>query len=234
MDWQDHETTLPWMAKGEAVFSAAVDRIDDDALRGASLLPGWSRAHVIGHVARNADGLRRLAEWARTGVEAAMYASTDVRTAEIEDAAAQPSDALRADLVNSAARLDEALAELDEAAWAAQVRTYSGHVIPASGIAWIRLREVWLHTVDLATDVTFDDLPAPLVDVLLDDVTKNLGAQPGCPAVRLVPVDRGSTWRFGPPGPDATDVNGTAAELLGWVTGRTGGPEPSVTLPSWI
>jgi hypothetical protein len=38
-------------------------------------LPGWSRGHVLTHLARNADGGRRLLVWARTGVESFEYAS---------------------------------------------------------------------------------------------------------------------------------------------------------------
>ena len=33
-----------------------------------SLLPGWTRGHVLTHVARNADSLVNLLTWARTGV----------------------------------------------------------------------------------------------------------------------------------------------------------------------
>ncbi|MFI9324466.1 maleylpyruvate isomerase N-terminal domain-containing protein [Kitasatospora aureofaciens] len=43
-------------------------RLCDAGVRAPSLLPGWSRGHVLTHLARNADGGRRLPSWARTGV----------------------------------------------------------------------------------------------------------------------------------------------------------------------
>ncbi|MGD9796034.1 MAG: maleylpyruvate isomerase N-terminal domain-containing protein, partial [Acidimicrobiia bacterium] len=41
--------------------------LSDTALRERSALPDWSRAHVLVHLARHADGLRNLLLWARTG-----------------------------------------------------------------------------------------------------------------------------------------------------------------------
>jgi maleylpyruvate isomerase len=93
---------------------------------------------------------------------------------------------------------------------------------------------VWLHTVDLATGTTCADLPADLVDTLLDDVTGTLATRPGCPAVRLAPTDRDATWQFGRAMADAhTEVEAPAAELLAWTTGRAVRADP-VTLPPWL
>ncbi|HZC40516.1 MAG TPA: maleylpyruvate isomerase N-terminal domain-containing protein, partial [Streptosporangiaceae bacterium] len=52
--------------------------------RAPSLLPGWTRAHVLTHIARNADGLANLLRWARTGTQTPMYASAGARDADIE------------------------------------------------------------------------------------------------------------------------------------------------------
>jgi hypothetical protein len=45
----------------------------DANVRGPSLLPGWSRGHVLTHLARNADDGRNLLVWARTGVETSEW-----------------------------------------------------------------------------------------------------------------------------------------------------------------
>lgn len=233
LDTRDQQTTLPWLRKGSAVFEEAVARLDDADFAAPSLLPGWTRAHVIGHVARNADALARLAAWAETGVETPMYASPQSREAEIEASAALAPAALRADLVASASALDAALAGLAGDAWDAPLRTLRGE-LTAAEIPWLRVREVWLHAVDLAADVGLDDLPAPLVDALIEDVTTGLSRLPECPAVLLVPLDRGDTVRFGPGATEPVEVTATAAHLLGWVTGRRPGPDPAVTLPRWL
>lgn len=222
---RDVHTTLPWMGAGTEFLVQLVDALPDDALRAPSTLPGWSRAHVIGHVARNAEALTRLATWARTGVETPMYADAQQRAAEIESSAQAPADTLRRELGSTAADLDAALAALDDDTWQAQVRSALGRAIPAAEIPWMRVREVWLHAVDLASGATVDDLPPDVVDTLLDDVTGVLTGRDGCPAALLTPTDRDRTWSLGPDG--GAEVQGPAADVLGWLTGRGG----TVTAP---
>ena len=76
------------MRDGEQFAAATLRQIPDAELYVPSLLPGWSRAHVIGHLARNAEALTRLAAWARTGVETPMYRDREQRAAEIQAASA--------------------------------------------------------------------------------------------------------------------------------------------------
>ncbi|MEV7393377.1 maleylpyruvate isomerase N-terminal domain-containing protein, partial [Streptomyces sp. NPDC091215] len=56
----DPATTLDQInaATGHLLETAA--RFTDADVRAPSLLPGWSRGHVLTHVARNADGGRNL------------------------------------------------------------------------------------------------------------------------------------------------------------------------------
>ena len=150
-DRHDVAATVPWMREGTARLLAVVDELGDEDLRGPSTLPGWSRAHVIGHLARNAEALVRLATWAQTGVETPMYADREQRAAEIERSAALPADTLRAQLADTATALDTALTRLTAARWEAEVRSALGRAIPAAELPWMRIREVWLHAVDLNT-----------------------------------------------------------------------------------
>jgi maleylpyruvate isomerase len=233
-DRHDITVTLPWMREGTALLFGVADRLTDDGLRAPSALPGWTRAHVIGHLARNAEALGRLAAWARTGVVTPMYADREQRSAEIESSAALPPDVLRGELKSTAAELEDALAALDATTWRAEVKSALGRAIPAAEIPWMRVREVWLHAVDLAAGTAFTDLPAELVDTLLDDVTGTLSTRPGCPAVRLAPTDRKTTWHVGPAAAEApVAAEAPAAELLAWATGRATRPGP-VTLPPWL
>lgn len=234
---RDVRRTLPWMGAGTEFLVQAVDALPDDALRAPSALPGWSRAHVVAHVARNAEALTRLATWARTGVETPMYAGPDQRAADIERTAANPVTVLRSELGSTAADLDLALAALDADGWAAPVRSALGRAIPAAEVPWMRVREVWLHAVDLGAGATPADLPPDVIDALLDDVSGTLSARENCPAATLAPTDRPRTWALGGGG---VEVHGPAAHVLGWLTGRGGGgaltpvggalPEP----PRWI
>ena len=62
-DRHDVAATVPWMREGTARLLAVVDKLGDEDLREPSTLPGWSRTHVIGHLARNAEALVRLGTW---------------------------------------------------------------------------------------------------------------------------------------------------------------------------
>ncbi|WP_379614410.1 maleylpyruvate isomerase family mycothiol-dependent enzyme [Pseudonocardia sp. GCM10023141] len=220
------------MREGTARLLAVVDKLGNDDLRSPSALPGWTRAHVIGHVARNAEALARLANWARTGVETPMYADREQRSAEIERSATLPPSTLRDDLLRTAGLLDDALAELTTEQWQAEVRSALGRSIPAAEVPWMRIREVWLHAVDLGTDATMTDLPPGVVDLLLDDVTAALSTKDGCPSLRLAPTDRDRTWSLGGADPGGS-ITGTAADLAGWLTGRFP-RDDRPTLPRWL
>ncbi len=57
--------------------------ITDSDLRQPSLLPGWTRGHVLAHVARNADAMRNLQVGARSGEDRQAYPSAQAREADI-------------------------------------------------------------------------------------------------------------------------------------------------------
>ncbi|MGD9525807.1 maleylpyruvate isomerase family mycothiol-dependent enzyme [Pseudonocardia sp.] len=239
-----HETTttLAWMHAGQAHVEAVVDGLDDDALRAPSALPGWTRAHVVGHLARNAEALGRLAAWARTGVETPMYADAEERDRGIEESAARPIAWLRAELVSTAADLAAALAELSDTEWTASVRSAQGRTIPAAEVPWMRTREVWLHAHDIDASLGTDHetplrLPDGMAEVLLDDITAVMSAREGCPSMLLRSPD--GRWRLGRGEPVAV-LDGPAGALAGWLTGRsTGGDVASSNgsvpgAPRWL
>ena len=60
---------LGWVADGTARLIAALAGLDDAALDGPTLLPGWNRRYLLSHIANNAGALRNLTYWARTGEE---------------------------------------------------------------------------------------------------------------------------------------------------------------------
>lgn len=227
MNRHEVAATLPWMREGTAHLLAVVEEVD---LAGPSALPGWTAAHVVGHVARNAEALARLASWARTGIETPMYADGAQRAAEIERSALLPPEVLRAELAETAGMLDESLDALGTPDWNARVRSALGRAIPAAEVPWMRIREVWLHAVDLGASV--EDLPAGVVDLLLDDVGAALSGKDGCPALVLAPTDRDRTWALGTRVPTGT-VRAPATDLAGWLTGRVYAPDRPA-LPRWL
>ena len=76
-----------WLASVGAATGrllATTAALADPEVREPSLLPGWTRGHVLSHIARNADGLINLLRWAHTGTQIPMYASQQARDADIE------------------------------------------------------------------------------------------------------------------------------------------------------
>lgn len=230
------DRSLAWLAEGTTLVEQAVAGLSDTELGEPSTLPGWRRTHLVAHLARNADALVNLLDWAATGVPNPMYPTPGDRDRDIETSAGRPLDVLRADLVAADARLAKAIAGLPDAAWSARVLSAQGRDIPASDVPWLRIREVWLHRVDLGRG-TVADLPADLVAVFLTDVTTALGRKPPAPAVELVADDGSGRWTIGER--PAVTVTGPPAGLLGWTTGRTGGADlssagPLPELPRWL
>ena len=74
----------------------------DEDVRQPSLLPGWTRGHVLAHLARNADALRSLLIGARAGQDRPAYASAEARAAGIEEGAQAPVKDLVTGLADSA------------------------------------------------------------------------------------------------------------------------------------
>jgi maleylpyruvate isomerase len=229
--------SLAWAADGAAHLRGLMGRLGDDAFRAPSLLPGWSRAHVLTHLARNADGMVNLLLWARTGIVTPAYASAEARNADIEKGAVRAPNEIRDDVIASSDRLATVVRDLPEAAWAALVTNVQGRVIRASSVPWIRAREMWIHAVDLDAGAEFADMPGPMVNALLVDGCEAMSRKPDCPVLRLVDGDR--AWEIGEG--TAVVVTGPAPELAAWLLGRSkgkplraDGTRKLPALPPWL
>ena len=225
-------TARQWWTAGEQALGTAMGRLVETDFAGPSLLPGWTRAHLLAHVAGNADALTNLLTWARTGVETPMYPSMAARDAEIARRAVLTPAELDAEVLDATRRLAEAVAGMPEEAWTAQVRTMQGRTVPASEVFWIRAREVWVHAVDLDAGVELADLPEDLLLALVDEVFQTWARQGAVPGVTV--FAGGREWGSGGPA-----VAGPLPEVAGWVMGRTAGEGlrcdgPLPALPRWI
>ncbi|WP_435156511.1 maleylpyruvate isomerase family mycothiol-dependent enzyme [Amycolatopsis sacchari] len=164
-----------WVEDGSRLFTAQVAALDEPGMAQPSLLPGWTRKHVVAHVAANAEALGNLVHWAKTGEPTPMYPSREQRDADIEAGATLPASRLVAWLEEAVRELDTAMDGLSGTGWQAEVRTAQGKPVPATAIPWLRAREVWLHAVDLGTGVTFADLPGEFLTELVADVQAQRG-----------------------------------------------------------
>lgn len=224
---------------GTAFFRRALNRVSDAALGRPSRLPAWSRAHVIAHVGYNARALARLVDWAATGVETPMYASTAAREAEIDLGATLPPEALRNLVEHSAIDLDVRWRDLPDDCWSHQVTTAQGRAVPAAETVWMRSREVWLHATDLDSGARFDQIPSPVLTRLIGDVHRVWSARPGVDVPALLATDSAAGWSA-----DGPLVSGSTEALAAWATGRLpadrwdedldfGGADPGPA-PRWV
>lgn len=200
-------------------FIATVAGLGDADVAAPSLLPGWSRGHVITHVARNADSLGNLLSWARTGIETPQYPDPGSRVADIEAGAARSAAEQRADLADSAARLAAAVERLPERAWSAPVSALRPPPHPAWYVLVRRVRELELHHVDLGAGYTPADWPGAFVRRELHDCLAcwPYGESTVGGIVFTDPVDEWSGLGKGPV------VRGEARGVLAWLTGRSAG-----------
>jgi maleylpyruvate isomerase len=146
---------LQEMVVGTTRYLGALGGLSDDAMQGRSLLPGWTRGHVVTHLSRNADAFCNLLHWAETGEPQYMYHSREQRDADIERGAGRPAVELRADASASAGRLLQALNELDVRHEDVEVaRAPGGETFPARMVATLRWVEVEIHHADLDAGYT--------------------------------------------------------------------------------
>lgn len=235
---------LALVGEGTAYFDRTLAALPDAGMDGASLLPDWTRHHVIAHVCYNAQGLLRLVQWAATGVETPMYASRQDRDDEIQRGAHLSTSELRALVVTTANELDEGWRGLSDDAWRTPVRMAQRPEFPATTTIWLRTREVWLHAVDLDSGATFDDFPPAMVDRLLSNVLSSWRGRreaEDIPNFVLAPTDRGAPKAVSDvDDPSAVVLRGTAVDLTRWATGRgylgitTASGEATPAAPRWI
>ncbi|GIH72437.1 maleylpyruvate isomerase family mycothiol-dependent enzyme [Sphaerimonospora thailandensis] len=170
-----HADALGWLARGTELLVAQVTALDEAGMTEPSQLPGWTRKHLLAHVAANADALGNLAAWARTGVPTPMYASLEQRDADIRNGSQRPANELATWVDGSARSLAAAMEALTADQWSAEVVTAQGRTVPATEIPWLRAREVCVHVVDLGTGLTFADLPEDFLTALVVDIKAKRG-----------------------------------------------------------
>lgn len=191
--------------------------MNEEEVRTPSLLPGWSRAHVVTHLARNADGLSNLLTWARTGIETPQYSSWEQRNLDIDSGSARPLVELVEDSRAAAERfMDEASRVVGEQ-WDVPVRTMSSPThFPARDVLLSRRTEVEVHHADLGTGYRAGDWPEDFTSMLIARVGEDRSDGPAM--VLLASDGVGGPWRFGQGrGPEIT---GRAADLAWWLIGR--------------
>jgi maleylpyruvate isomerase len=220
------------------LFLASVDALRESQVRGPTLLPGWTRGHLLTHMSRAAESLCRLLDWARTGVEQQQYPSADARARDIEAGADRSVQALAADLRVTATLFDDTVRALPDPAWSVEVTARSGEQCTPHRIVFIRLRELEVHHVDLDVGYGWADIPEDVAARIVDDILGRLATRDDAGRFRIAATDVELEREIGHGGPLVT---GEQAALLGWLSGRSPGTGLMVegaaaipVVPAWV
>src|SRR5713226_8886451 len=141
--------------------------VTESDLEAPSLLPGWTRAHVLAHLARGADAMRNLLIGVRSGQDRPAYVSAEARQAGIEQGARMRAKELMADVADSAMAFRTIVRQLPDDAWQVPVRILDSVPFPAAQLLTRRLVEVELHHCDLGAGYSPDDWPAAFASMEL-------------------------------------------------------------------
>jgi maleylpyruvate isomerase len=215
----------------------ALDDLTDEQAAEPSRLPGWTRAEVVTHLARNADGIRNMVEAAARGEVDSMYPSPEARLAGIAAGRGASAAVLRADLRGAHERLAEAWNTLPADAWERVGRASATRTMHE--FVWVRRREVEVHHVDLGLGYEPSDWPVGFVSGALDEIFGSLVAR-GVPTRALIDVDylvvttdHARAWRVEIRGTDAQvteeppthgaadgEASGWGCDIAAWLYGR--------------
>lgn len=166
-----------------------------------SRLPGWTKGHVLTHVARGGDGHARILVGAAEGQVVTQYeGGPEGRAAEIESGASRPARQQLDDLRRSIWRLESLWATTT---WEGRGIAPSGAEIPLRELPFLRTREVAIHHVDLDVGDEFEDLPSEYVRLelrrmeMLWRASRPMGLTPLPAAALTLPPPARLAWLTG-------------------------------------
>jgi maleylpyruvate isomerase len=200
------------MAATQRLLGDTIAISDSDWL-GPTALPGWTRAHVATHLARNADVLRRYL----TRLSSRPELERDDLVQDLEAGSRRTPLEIQIDLDTSSGLLNDSFDQLTADGWATPLY---GRLdgLTASDLPMMRLNEVVLHHVDLDCGFVFGDIDVRVTQWLLAwnlyrraDLTTGPGIALRASSGRVLRVGSGT---------GVSEVSGSDANLLGWLSGR--------------
>ena len=203
-----------------ALLLATVDSLGESDLAQPSVLPGWSRGHVLGHIAGNAEGLGRRARFVIDGVPRSMYESVEARDADIAWRSQRSLALHRLALAATHDDLMRDFAGLPSSRLDDDIELREGLLIRVGDLPLMRLQEVSIHHADLGTDgYTWMDWPDELAAWALPRAVRMFAARDAFP-VAWVEADGN---RLVVSEADGPGLRGSSVEVLAWITGRAPG-----------
>ncbi|MBT2565847.1 maleylpyruvate isomerase family mycothiol-dependent enzyme [Arthrobacter sp. ISL-85] len=198
-----------------------VSKLTDEDVKAPSALPGWTRGHVLAHVAGISNAMARQLEYAARGETIELYdGGMDGRNRAIDMAAGHDAATHREDVsagLKRALRAFDALpgvkdSSANQTGWWAPISFRRGVVLDGGLALW---RELVIHNADLLTGRGPETWSRPFCEHLFDFLAarvppeEKLLLQP----LGLPPVSIGSGTR-------STVVSGMVTDIAAWLAGR--------------
>ncbi|HEX3929604.1 MAG TPA: maleylpyruvate isomerase family mycothiol-dependent enzyme [Nocardioides sp.] len=220
----DHEQAADRVGAAAGRLLRTVDGLAGGGWEAPTLLPDWSRAHLVAHLALNAEALTRLLHGVVAepddDVPRTMYDSDEQRAQDIETLAAAGPTEIRDHLLAATTTFADAVAAVPPDGWETRVeRTPGGRTMRVASVPGMRLRELEIHHVDLHAGYATSDWSPAFAEHLVDAMTRRLHPARG---FEIRPVDSSRAWVVGAGESEypVPVVSGPAADVGWWLTGR--------------
>ncbi|MFG1911902.1 maleylpyruvate isomerase family mycothiol-dependent enzyme [Kribbella sp. NPDC048928] len=199
--------------------------LDDPTARGDSVLPGWSRGHVITHIANFSEAMTRQVDEALQGRLIEVYdGGRPARNAAIDDGADRSADELRTHLNEAVTALLASWDKVSPTDWPLPILHRNSNLSAGLQASW---RELTIHTSDLGLAFTpadwSEDFCLHLLDFLRARTPDN---------THLILQSPTATWDNGT-GKEVR-LTGALTDLTAWYAGRpTAAPISGPELLPW-
>jgi maleylpyruvate isomerase len=217
----DPTTRLAEVNHATSRYLQTLDGLTSGQLADPSLLPRWTRAHVVAHLAQHALGTSRALHGLASGERVPVYDSPESRNADIDATAALEASELRELSFAACDRWKEAIGSVTD--WDALMeRVPGGPAFSADECIDMRWREVEIHHADLGAGYTAADWPPAFTTYLLSYLA----------ADRTEDLTLRSPTRELTVGAGGPVVEGSETDLTWWLLGRGRGEGLSGDVPT--
>ena len=148
---------------------AVVDELTPQQFAEPSLLPGWTRGTIVGHLALNAQSHIHLLACAARGESGQQYpGGAGAREAAIEEASTWSPERAVIELRKAVYALEGAWAGSTRDTWLGTGTLASGSVVAMHELPFLRWRECVVHLTDMNVGASWDTWPSLYVRLELE------------------------------------------------------------------
>jgi maleylpyruvate isomerase len=205
------ESVLPDVASAHQRLHEVLLDLTDKQVREPSLLPRWTRGHVLAHLADGARAFARVASHRLRGSLVPMWEPGE-RDAIIEANASLTALEHRAAVREHSDELERVWSAVTD--WSLPVLFRNADL---AATVYARWREVCIHLTDLNMGITPADWTPDFACHTIDFLQTRLPQ-----GFSLRATDRPRQWGTG------TEIAGEVRDLAAWLTGRVPGPLPEL------